>query len=190
MLILMGMLGLGGLLWWGVRQSHRHVQTAIGNGVSTLVGTSGTMSGMVTRALPGNVTLSFARGGIEDALSTYLASPAKGTSSFEVDRFDTESTSLTPQAREQLRNVAAILNAYPRARVTVAAHTDNASDEATNLATSLAQAESVARELIDAGVAPGRVRAQGFGSQKPIASNMTESGRSQNRRVMLDVAVK
>jgi outer membrane protein OmpA-like peptidoglycan-associated protein len=48
----------------------------------------------------------------------------------------------------------------------------------------------VARELIDAGVAPGRVRAQGFGSQKPIASNMTESGRSQNRRVMLDVAVK
>jgi outer membrane protein OmpA-like peptidoglycan-associated protein len=86
--------------------------------------------------------------------------------------------------------VAAILNAYPRARVTVAAHTDNASDEATNLATSLAQAESVARELIDAGVAPGRVRAQGFGSQKPIASNMTESGRSQNRRVMLDVAVK
>jgi OmpA-OmpF porin, OOP family len=190
MLILMGMLGLGGLLWWGVRQSHRHVQTAIGNGVSTLVGTSGTMSGMVTRALPGNVTLSFARGGIEDALSTYLASPAKGTSSFEVDRFDTESSSLTPQAREQLRNVAAILNAYPRARVTVAAHTDNASDEATNLAMSLAQAESVARELIDAGVAPGRVRAQGFGSQKPIASNMTESGRSQNRRVMLDVAVK
>jgi outer membrane protein OmpA-like peptidoglycan-associated protein len=184
------MLGLGGLLWWGVRVSHRHVQAAIGNGVSTLVGTSGTMSGMVTRALPGNVTLSFARGGIEDALSTYLASPAKGTSSFEVDRFDTESTSLTPQAREQLRNVAAILNAYPRARVTVAAHTDNASDEATNLATSLAQAESVARELIDAGVAPGRVRAQGFGSQKPIASNMTESGRSQNRRVMLDVAVK
>jgi outer membrane protein OmpA-like peptidoglycan-associated protein len=166
------------------------VQAAIGNGVSTLVGTSGTMSGMVTRALPGNVTLSFARGGLEDALSTYLASPAKGKSSFEVDRFDTGSTSLTPQAREQLRNVAAILNAYPRARVTVAAHSDNVSDEATNLAMSLAQAESAARELIAAGVTPGRVRAQGFGSQKPIASNLTESGRTQNRRVMLDVAVK
>jgi len=148
------------------------------------------MNGMVTRALPGNVTLSFARGSVEDSLSTYLASPAKGKSSFELDRFDTASTSLTPQAREQLHNVAAILNAYPRARVTVAGHTDNVSDEATNLALSLSQAESVARELIGAGVAPGRVRAQGFGSQKPISSNMTESGRSQNRRVMLDVAVK
>jgi outer membrane protein OmpA-like peptidoglycan-associated protein len=192
MLIVLTMLGLGGLLWWGVRQSHRHVQTAIGTGVSTLVGTSGTMNGMVTRALPGNVTLSFARGGAEDVLSAYLASPAKGRSSFELDRigFETGSASLTPQSREQLRNVAAILNAYPRAKVTVSGHTDNVSDEATNLARSQARAESVATVLTSDGVAPGRVRAQGYGSQKPISSNMTESGRSQNRRVMLDVAVK
>jgi K(+)-stimulated pyrophosphate-energized sodium pump len=147
---------------------------------------------MVTRALPGNVTLSFARGGAEDVLSAYLASPAKGRSSFELDRigFETGSASLTPQSREQLRNVAAILNAYPRAKVTVSGHTDNVSDEATNLARSQARAESVATVLTSDGVAPGRVRAQGYGSQKPISSNMTESGRSQNRRVMLDVAVK
>jgi outer membrane protein OmpA-like peptidoglycan-associated protein len=48
----------------------------------------------------------------------------------------------------------------------------------------------VVEVLADAGVAPGRMRADGFGSQKPIASNMTESGRSQNRRVMLDVVIK
>ena len=53
MVILVGIVGLGGLLWWGVRQSHRHVQTAIGNGVSTLVGTSGTLGGMVTRLCRG-----------------------------------------------------------------------------------------------------------------------------------------
>jgi outer membrane protein OmpA-like peptidoglycan-associated protein len=150
------------------------------------------MSGTVTRALPGNVTLSFARGGIEDSLSTYLASPARGTSSFELDRigFEIGSAALTPQSREQLRNVAVILTAYPRARVTVAGHTDNVGEEATNLALSQARAESVARVLIEDGVSPGRMRAQGFGSQKPIASNVTESGRSQNRRVMLDVAIK
>jgi outer membrane protein OmpA-like peptidoglycan-associated protein len=150
------------------------------------------MSGVVTRALPGNVTLSVARGGLEDVLSAYLASPARGKSSFELDRigFEIGSAALTPESREQLRSVAVILNAYPKARVTVAGHTDNVGEEATNLALSQARAESVARVLIEDGVSPGRVRAQGFGSQKPIASNVTESGRSQNRRVMLDVAVR
>src|SRR5206468_3611458 len=54
MMILLGVLGLGGLLWWGVRQYHREAQTSIGAGMSTLVGTSGTTSKMVTRSLPGN----------------------------------------------------------------------------------------------------------------------------------------
>jgi len=192
MLILLATLGLGGLLWWGVRQYHRQTQTSINEGMSTLVGTSGTMSGAVTRVLPGNMTLRFSRGGIEDALSAYLASPARGKSSFELDRigFEIGSAALTPPSREQLRNVALILTAYPAASVTVAGHTDNVGDEATNLALSQARAESVATVLIEDGVSPGRVRAQGFGSQKPVTSNVTEAGRSQNRRVMLDVVIK
>jgi OOP family OmpA-OmpF porin len=192
MLILLGALGLGGLLWWGVRQYHREAQTSIGQGMSTLVGTSGTAKAMVTRALPGNVSLSFAPGGLEDVLSVYLASPARGVSSFEFDRigFETGSATLTPQSREQLRNVAAILNAYPKASVTVAGHTDNIGEEVANRALSRARAESVVEVLADDGVARGRMRADGFGSQKPIASNMSESGRSQNRRVMLDVVIK
>jgi outer membrane protein OmpA-like peptidoglycan-associated protein len=138
------------------------------------------------------MTLRFSRGGIEDALSAYLASPARGKSSFELDRigFEIGSAALTPPSREQLRNVALILNAYPAASVTVAGHTDNVGDEATNLALSQARAESVATVLIEDGVSPGRVRAQGFGSQKPVTSNVTEAGRSQNRRVMLDVVIK
>jgi OOP family OmpA-OmpF porin len=192
MLILLGTLGLGGLLWWGITQYHREAQTSINQGMSTLVGTSGTTSAMVTRALPGNVTLKFAPGGIEDVLSVYLASPARGVSSFEFDRigFETGSATLTPQSREQLQNVAAILKAYPKVSVTVAGHTDNIGDEVGNRALARARAESVVEVLADAGVAPGRMRADGFGSQKPIASNMTEYGRSQNRRVMLDVVIK
>jgi outer membrane protein OmpA-like peptidoglycan-associated protein len=191
-LILLGVLGLGGLLWWGVRQYHHEAQTSIGAGMSTLVGTSGTTSVMVTRELPGNVTLKFAPGGIEDVLSVYLASPVRGRSSFEFDRvgFETESATLTPQSLEQLRNVAAILIAYPKANVTVAGHTDNRGDEVANRAFGRSRAESVVAVLTEAGVPPGRMRAEGFGSQKPIASNMTEAGRSQNRRVMLDVMVK
>ena len=192
LMILLGVLGFGGLLWWGVQQAREHAQATIGQGMSTLVGTTGTMDRMITRTLPGNVSVQFAPGGIEDALSSYLASPIKGSAAFEFNRiaFVTGSATLTQPSREQLGNVAAILMAYPKASATVEGYTDNSGDEANNLALSRAQAESVASALTDDGVTPGRVRAEGFGSRKPIASNATEFGRSQNRRVMLDVVAR
>ena len=188
-LILISVLGLGGLLWWGVRQYHEHAQASIDRGMSTLAGTTGTASGIVTRTLPGDVSLSFARGGLEDGLLSYLSSGAKGAAAFEFDRigFESGSASLTPESREQLRNVAAILVAYPSAFVMVEGYTDNVGDEGRNVALSRARAVSVAHELMDAGVASNRVGAEGFGSRKPIASNATSAGREQNRRVMLDV---
>ena len=188
-LILISALGLGGLLWWGVRQYHEHAQATIDRGMSTLVGTSGTMTGMVTQTLPGDTSVTFARGSTEDGLLAYLSSGVKGAAAFEFDRigFESGSASLTPQSREQLRNVAAILVAYPSATTAVEGYTDNVGDEGRNVALSRARAVSVAHELMDAGVASGRVRAEGYGSQKPIASNATAAGRAQNRRVMLDV---
>jgi len=187
--ILLGVLGFGGLLWWGVQHARERAQTTIGQGMSTMVGTAGTTERMITRTLPGNVNVQFPPGGIEDALSSYLSSPVKGSAAFEFNRigFVTGSATLTQPSREQLHNVAAILNAYPKATVTIEGYTDNSGDEASNLALSRAQAESVAGVLTEDGVTPGRVRAEGFGSRKPIASNATEFGRSQNRRVMLDV---
>jgi OmpA-OmpF porin, OOP family len=191
-MIMLGMLGLGGLLWWGVRQYHERAQTSINQGMTTIVGTSGTMGGTITRTLPGNVNVRFAPGGIEDALSSYLASSIRGSAAFEFNHigFETGSAALTSPSREQLSNVAAILNAYPKATVTVQGYTDNVADEASNLALSQAWADSVATALTADGVAQGRIRAQGFGSQKPIASNRTEFGREQNRRVMLEVMAR
>jgi outer membrane protein OmpA-like peptidoglycan-associated protein len=192
LMILLGVLGFGGLLWWGAQQAREHAQTTVGQGMSTVVGTTGTADRMITRTLPGNVSVQFSPGGIEDALSSYLASPIKGSAAFEFNRiaFETGSATLTQPSREQLGNVAAILKAYPKASATVEGYTDNSGDEGNNLALSRAQAESVASALTDDGVTPGRVRAEGFGSRKPIASNATEFGRSQNRRVMLDVVAR
>jgi OmpA-OmpF porin, OOP family len=192
LLILLGVLGFGGVLWWGVQHSRQRAHAAIDQGLSTMVGTAGTTGGRITRTLPDNVSVQFAPGGIEDALSSYLASPLKGPAAFEFDHivFVTGSATLSQPSREQLQNVAAILNAYPKAGVTVEGYTDNAGDEATNLALSRARAESVASALTEEGVTHGRVRAEGFGSQKPIASNATEFGRSQNRRIMLDVVAR
>jgi OmpA-OmpF porin, OOP family len=190
-LVLVAVLGVAGMLWWGVRQ-YQHAQTSVNRGMSTVVGTSGTTDGMISRTLPGNVNLRFPAGGMEDALSSYLASPIKGSAAFEFNQigFDVGSAALTPPSREQLRNVAAILNAYPKTSATVEGYTDNVGDEAGNLTLSQARADSVADALTVDGVASGRVHAVGFGSQKPIASNATEFGREQNRRIMLDVIAR
>jgi outer membrane protein OmpA-like peptidoglycan-associated protein len=190
-LVLLAVLGVAGLLWWGVRQ-YQHAQTSASRGMSTVVGTSGTMDGMISRTLPDKVNLRFAAGGMEDALSSYLASPIKGSAAFEFNKigFDEGSAALTPRSREQLRNVAAILNAYPKTSATVEGYTDNVGDETRNLTLSQARANSVANALTVDGVASGRVHAVGFGSQKPIASNATEFGREQNRRIMLDVMAR
>ena len=108
----------------------------------------------------------------------------------DLDRveFQSGSSRLTQTSRMQLGNLAAILRAYPDATITVAGHTDNVGSEAANLALSRARAESVAKALTNADVAADRIRAEGYGSQKPVADNSTAAGRSQNRRVTIEVA--
>jgi outer membrane protein OmpA-like peptidoglycan-associated protein len=142
-----------------------------------------------TRGLPENPNLAFPAGSTEDRLASYLASPGTGSISINLNRvgFESGSARLTPESREQVGNIAAILRAYPKATVAIAGHTDNVGSEAANLALSRARAETVASELRNAGVASDRVRVEASGSDKPVADNSTEHGRSQNRRVTLDV---
>ena len=108
----------------------------------------------------------------------------------DLDRigFGIGSATLTPPSRAQIDNIAAILREYPKATVNVAGHTDNMGNEKTNLALSRARAETVAKALTNAGVSADRVRAEGYGSQKPVADNSTARGRAQNRRVTLEVS--
>jgi OOP family OmpA-OmpF porin len=68
-------------------------------------------------------------------------------------------------------------------KVGVYGHTDNVGSDATNIPLSDKRAAAVQDYLIKKGLSTNRVEAKGFGAAKPIASNSTESGRSQNRRV-------
>jgi outer membrane protein OmpA-like peptidoglycan-associated protein len=72
----------------------------------------------------------------------------------------------------------------------VSGHTDNVGNEQANRNLSTARAKAVANSLTADGVESDRVSAEGYGSLKPVASNSTEAGRAQNRRVTLDVAVR
>ncbi len=93
---------------------------------------------------------------------------------------------LTPQAREILRDVASQLVANPQYRVQISGHTDSQGTRAKNLRLSLARARTVETFLEANGVPPRQVTAKGFGPDVPIASNKTGAGRAKNRRVELN----
>jgi outer membrane protein OmpA-like peptidoglycan-associated protein len=93
---------------------------------------------------------------------------------------------LTPQAREILRDVASQLVENPQYRVQISGHTDSQGTRAKNLRLSLARARTVETFLEANGVPPAQVTAKGFGPDVPIAPNKTAAGRAKNRRVELN----
>ena len=101
--------------------------------------------------------------------------------------FDTNSAALRPDLRRDLNAVATNLINYPDTTVEIAGHTDNTGTAALNQDLSQRRANAVADTLRTAGVPNRRIVAFGRGEDKPIASNLTPEGRSQNRRVEITI---
>lgn len=83
--------------------------------------------------------------------------------------------------------VADVLKEYKDTTITVSGHTDNVGNAQFNQDLSQRRANSVARYLINRGVAGQRVSAVGYGLSQPVASNNTEAGRAQNRRTEIRI---
>jgi OOP family OmpA-OmpF porin len=71
--------------------------------------------------------------------------------------------------------------------VIVEGHTDSVGSDAYNKKLSLRRADAVRQYLVKHGIPADRITAEGFGESSPVASNDTEDGRAQNRRVELRV---
>lgn len=97
--------------------------------------------------------------------------------------FDFNKSTLSATAKQNIDNLAASLNKYPDTDILVVGHTDAIGTDAVNDRISLERANAVVSYAISKGVAGSRLRASGKGKTEPIASNDTEAGRSQNRRV-------
>ncbi len=110
----------------------------------------------------------------------------KLTMSSEVS-FDFNSATIKSSFHSPLNKIAEIMNRYPRTQIVVAGHTDSVGSEQYNLELSLRRANAVADYLISRGVLQSRLGTEGRGELEPIASNETESGRAQNRRVEIYV---
>ena len=97
--------------------------------------------------------------------------------------FDFDRSDLKSQFLPVLDNVARTLTEYNQTVVEVAGHTDSVGTDAYNQALSERRANSVAGYLGSNGVMSQRMIVVGAGESRPVASNETESGRAQNRRV-------
>jgi len=97
--------------------------------------------------------------------------------------FESGQTELRKEAMASLVEVVDLLQSEPDKKIRIEGHSDSVGDADTNLEISQKRADAVLEALVSLGVEAERVTTQGMGEDFPIASNETEEGRAQNRRV-------
>ena len=110
----------------------------------------------------------------EDLLRVSVSSEA----SFAFDRAE-----IKPEFKPTLDKVASVLRDDPNVRITIIGFTDNIGSEDYNQRLSERRAQATADYLISRGVGASQILTKGLGESEPRASNATEEGRAQNRRV-------
>jgi outer membrane protein OmpA-like peptidoglycan-associated protein len=101
--------------------------------------------------------------------------------------FEFGKSRLTGVAQQSLDRIAEGLRGQPSMTLLVEGHTDAIGSDAANRTLSQARAEAVRSYLIQSGIDARRLMARGLGESEPVASNSTESGRAENRRVEFEV---
>lgn len=104
---------------------------------------------------------------------------------FEFDRDE-----LMPRSYVELNKLLKVMRENPKLVIEIVGHTDSIGDDGYNLELSHRRALSVANFLLENNIAKGRLRSRGEGESKPVASNDTDEGRAQNRRVEFVVLKK
>ena len=99
-------------------------------------------------------------------------------------QFETNQASIKPESSGLLDEIAEVLRTTPQiAHLSIEGHTDSTGNAGRNQRLSELRAAAVQDYLVQHGISTERLSSKGWGQQKPVADNATESGREQNRRV-------
>ncbi|WP_067515445.1 OmpA family protein [Endozoicomonas ascidiicola] len=102
--------------------------------------------------------------------------------------FDFDSDAIQANAWDRINKMGEFLQRYPDVKIDITGHTDSMGSEQYNLTLSSQRADAVRKALIEKfGIKAERLQSFGAGEVKPIASNATDDGRLQNRRVVADI---
>lgn len=178
--------------------------TAIGTSAGVIVGGAiGGLLGKKNNNTAGGIIIGAAAGGVTGgAIGKYMDKQKRELeeklgNSADVERvgegikvtFDSgllfafNSSDLSPGMKAQLSDFAGTLNAYDKTNILIDGHTDSKGATDYNMNLSDRRASSVNDYLKTLGVSSTRLGTRGFGESQPVASNNTENGRKQNRRV-------
>jgi OOP family OmpA-OmpF porin len=99
-------------------------------------------------------------------------------------KFDFDKATISDGYYNDIDNLAQVMKDYPDLNVVVEGHTDSIGSDAYNKKLLQKRANAVKQYMVGKdGIDANRIKAIGFGEEKPIASNDTDEGRLQNRRV-------
>jgi len=101
--------------------------------------------------------------------------------------FDFDKSTLKPEGRQILDQVASQAQSINLETLIATGHTDSIGTEAYNQKLSERRANTVKDYLISKGIDPSRIYAEGKGELNPVATNKTREGRAQNRRVEIEI---
>lgn len=133
-----------------------------------------------TGYMPKDDTLHFE----QDTLDVYMQAIKKGIKvKIENLFFATNKTVILPQSEQAMADLAGFLLENAGVTIHITGHTDAVGSDEANQILSEGRANAVRQNLIDRGVAPERMTAEGKGEKEPVADNDTEEGRQLNRRV-------
>lgn len=115
--------------------------------------------------------------------SDELGDPSLLLPELRVLQFDLGKSNIKNKYKKVLDGLAKTMKATPNMKLVVSGHADNTGTDEVNDRLSAERAENVKNYLVSKGIDASRLTTQSFGSKKPVASNDTEEGRAQNRRV-------
>jgi outer membrane protein OmpA-like peptidoglycan-associated protein len=95
---------------------------------------------------------------------------------------------LRPNTREALAKLSGIVLGHPGLKLSVEGYTDSIGSDEVNQTLSQKRADTVRDYLVQQGVDASSITATGFGKSNPVASNDTDQGRQQNRRVEIIIS--
>ena len=101
--------------------------------------------------------------------------------------FDFDSDRIRPDAAANLNQLAANLVKFPGSDLLIVGHTDSRGDDAYNMNLSQRRANAASAYLVSRGVPAARIRTSGRGEAEPVATNATEAGMQENRRVEIAI---
>ncbi|MFY0255026.1 DUF937 domain-containing protein [Chitinophaga sp. 30R24] len=147
--------------------------------------------------LPNGTVLNAYKGGIEDQLVTFLKDPNQQPGKdvwFDFDNlnFKTGSAEITEESMTQVGNIAAIMKAFPKAKIKIGGYTDRTGDSTANLRLSKERAEAVLNALKKENTNSDQLLgAEGYGSQfAKVAADAPDADRQKDRHISISVREK